>query len=77
MGSVFSVVSCPQCFCTSLNLIENRKQGLAFESKLVRSIFDCDWWPIYFGHQRKDEEFMMLIAEYFIQCVVLEMYIIA
>ena len=30
MGSVFSVVSCPQCFCTSLNLIENRKQGLAF-----------------------------------------------
>ena len=31
---------------------------------------------IYFGHQKKDQEIMMLIAEYFIQCV-LEMDIMA
>ena len=65
---VLSMVSCPQCFCTSLNLVENRKQGLAFELKLVCSrltVIDA----IYCGHQRKDQEIMMLIAEYLIQCV--------
>ena len=33
LDSVLSMVSCPRCFCTSLNLVEDRKQGLAFELK--------------------------------------------
>ena len=32
---------------------------------------------IYFGRQRKRQEIMMLIVEYFIQCVVQEMDIMA
>ena len=42
LDSVLSMVSCHQCLCTSLNLVEKRKQGLAFELKLICSRFDCD-----------------------------------
>ena len=53
LDSVFGMVSCPQCFCTSLNLVENRKQGLAFELKLVCSGSDCDWCHIFWTSKKK------------------------
>ena len=47
LDSVLSMGSCPQCFCTALNLVEKRKHGLAFELKLVCSRYDCDWCHIF------------------------------
>ena len=63
------MVSCPQCYCTSLNLVQNRKQGLSFEMKLVW----CHIGAIYFGRQREDQQIMKSIVEYYIQYVVLAM----
>ena len=47
LNTVFSMVSCPQCYCTSLNLVQNKKQGLSFEMKLVCGSIDCDWCHIF------------------------------
>ena len=43
----FSMVCCPQCYCTSLNLAQNKKQGLSFEIKLVYGSIDCDLCHIF------------------------------
>ena len=42
LDTVFSMVPCPQCYCTSLNLVQNEKQDLSFEMKLVCGSIDCD-----------------------------------
>ena len=47
LDTVFSMVCCPQCYCTSLNLVQNRKQGLSFEIKLVCGSIDCDLCHIF------------------------------
>ena len=57
LDSVLSMVSCPQCFCTSLNLVENRKQGLAFKLKLVCSRFDCDWCHIFWTSKKRSRNY--------------------
>ena len=43
LDTVFSMVSCPPCYCTSLNLVQNRKHGLSFEIKLICGSIYCDW----------------------------------
>ena len=45
LDTVFSMVSCHQCYCTSL--VQNKKQGLSFEIKLVCGSIDCDWCHIF------------------------------
>ena len=52
LDTVFSMVSCPQCYCTSLNLVQNEKQGLSFEMKLVCGSIDCDWCHIFWTSKK-------------------------
>ena len=47
LNKVFSMVSCPLCYCTSLNLVQNKKQGLSFEMKLVCGSIGGDWCHIF------------------------------
>ena len=51
------MVYCHQCFCTSLNLVEKRKQGLAFELKLVCGRFDCDWCHIFWTSKKRSRNY--------------------
>ena len=57
LDSVLSMVSCHQCFCTSLNLVEKRKQVLAFELKLVCSRQDCDWCHIFWTSKKRSRNY--------------------
>ena len=52
LDTVFSMVSCPQCYCTSLNLVQNKKQGLFFELKLICGSIDCDWCNIFWTSKK-------------------------
>ena len=65
LDTVFSMVSCPQCYCISVNFIQNKKTRFILRLTVIGAI--------YFGHQRKDQNIIMSIVEYFIQCVVLTM----
>ena len=53
LDTVFSMVDCPQCYCTSLNLVQNKKQGLSFEMKLVCGSIDCDWCHIFWTSKKR------------------------
>ena len=57
LGTVFSMVSCPQCYCTSLNLVQNRKQGLSFGMKLVCGSIDCDWCHISWTSKKRSKNY--------------------
>ena len=70
LGSVLSMVSCPQCFCTSLNIVEKRKQGLAFELKLVCSRFDCDLCHIFWTSKKRSRNYDVNRRIFYSMCLI-------
>ena len=61
MSHIVAVVTCPVCCCFSLTLVENKKQGLAFQLKLICTGDNCTCHT-YFGHQRKSPKTLMSIV---------------
>ena len=57
MTNLFSVIACPKCYCSILTLIENKKQGLAFQLQLVCSKFDCNWSHEFWTSKKKSRKY--------------------
>ena len=57
MSNIVAIVACPHCCCLSLTLLEIKKQGLAFQLKLICTGDNCTWSYICWTSKKKSRNF--------------------